>query len=283
MPIVFEEVSYCYHPGTPFARKALYDINLSVNEGEILGIVGPTGSGKSTLLQLMNGLLLPDQGRVLVDGQDTRGLKGRQLTRLRQTVGLVFQFAEDQVFENTVFDDVAFGPRNLGLKGKQLEQRVRQAMEALGLDYESFAGRSPRTLSGGEKRRVAIAGVLAMEPPYLVLDEPTAGLDAEGRRELISLMSGLRQRQERTLVFVSHRLQEIIAVCDRIAVLVEGRLAALDTPRELLKKSALLENAGLEIPEVNRIMRELSRCIPGLDETVLGAAEAAEQIVRVIR
>ncbi|MGE5417884.1 MAG: energy-coupling factor transporter ATPase [Acidobacteriota bacterium] len=283
MSIDFEDVGFCYNKGLPFEKWALRNIDLTVENHEILGVVGPTGSGKSTLLQLMNGILLPSVGRVKIDGQETSKLKGKELTKLRRKVGLVFQFPEDQVFENTVLEDVSFGPRNLGIRGDELRQRVRWAMEAMLLDHDTFAERSPRTLSGGQRRRVAIAGVLAMMPDYLILDEPGAGLDAEGRRQLINIMCSLRDDKGIGIVFVSHRLRDILQVCDRVAIMADGGIRMLDTPRGVLSSAEQLGEYGLRQPQLNRIMGQLQTTYTEMRTDVLTIEEAAAEIDRVVK
>jgi energy-coupling factor transport system ATP-binding protein len=282
MSIEFKKVRFWYERGLPWEKEALSQINLLVSPGEVLGIIGPTGSGKSTLLQLMNGLLIPGEGRVLVDGQDTSKAKGRQVTRLRQQVGLVFQFPEDQLFERTVFEDVAFGPRNLNLEEGEVYRRVKWALDTMKLDFDSLRHRPPATLSGGQKRRVAIAGVLAMQPKYMALDEPGAGLDPEGRRLLLSIIRSLRDHLGIGVILVSHRIQDVFAVCDRVAVLVNGSIAAAGSPRELLGAEAI-EPYGLALPPLNRLLRDLKSCYPDIRTDLLDINAAAAEIDRVLR
>lgn len=282
MAIQFENVTLVYEPGQLWEKRALHDIDLKVDKGEIVGIIGPTGSGKSTLLQLMNGILLPTRGRVLVDGKDTRQLKGRQLTRLRHKVGLVFQFPEDQLFEKRVYDDIAFGPRNLGLHNDEVLNRVRWAMESLQLDFAELSQCSPFALSGGQKRRAAIAGVLAMKPDYFVLDEPAAGLDAIGRKRLLQLLQDLRREEGIAVVLVSHQLRDIFAICDRVVVLKDGLKAADDLPAWVLGQQNLLDECGLRLPPVNRLLHELKASFPHINTEIVEVAAAADEIAGIL-
>lgn len=245
MPIVFEAVSHIYQPGTPFEWKALEDVSLTIPDGEFWGIIGPTGSGKSTLIQHMNGLLRPTSGRVLVDGLDLSDRK-TDLRKVRQRVGLVFQYPEHQLFGETIFEDVAFGPRNMQLDAEEVERRVMTALERVGLPKE-MKDRSPFDLSGGQARRVALAGVLAMEPRVLILDEPTAGLDPQGRREILNLV-GRFPEMGMTVVLVSHSMDDVAEYADKVLVMHRGRVHMLGTPRELFARRAELEAIGLGVP-----------------------------------
>lgn len=283
MSIRLSKVGFQYARGLPWENTALKNIDLEIKSNEMLGIIGPTGSGKTTLLQLMNGIRHPSEGRVLINNQDPAKTKGREITRLRQKVGLVFQSPEDQLFSNSVFDDIAFGPRNLGFTGPDLEERVRWAMEVLDLSFEDFSQRRPQNLSGGQKRRVAIAGILAFKPEYLILDEPTAGLDPEGRNGLLALLRKLREEQGMGVVMVSHRLQDIISNCDRIAVLVGGEILKVGTPREILQDGEELGVLGLALPTVNKVLHELKQVYPHLDVTPVGVAAIAEEIDQALR
>lgn len=267
---------------------ALDDVTLAIGDGERIGLAGATGSGKTTLALHLNGLLQPTAGRVVVSGRDTtgRGLSRRERARLRlelrRTVGVVFQYPEAQLFEETVFDDIAYGPRNLGLPPDEVRARVARAMKDVGLP-ESLAGRSPFQLSGGQMRRVAIAGVLAMDPEVLVLDEPSAGLDPAGRRALLEIVRRWQSsgRRPRTLVYVSHRMEEMAELCDRIVVLARGRVVADLPPRELFASGRDLAQFGLEPPFAAELCRRLRACgwpLPGdvvrPEEAVRAIAEA---------
>jgi energy-coupling factor transport system ATP-binding protein len=261
MSIVIERVSYIYGFGTPFATKALEDCSLEVQVGEFVGLVGHTGSGKSTLVQHMNGLLKPGSGRVMVDGQDLSKLK--VLRDVRRKVGLVFQYPEHQLFEETVERDVGFGPRNLGMADDVVRKRVRRALDMVGLDYREVAGRSPFELSGGQRRRVAIAGVLAMEPKYVVLDEPTASLDPRGRREMLEHIRRLHREEGVAVVLVSHDMNEVARLADRVAVMDRGRIVMDGTPAEVFGDVDRLTAMGLDVPETVRLLHRLRR--HGLD------------------
>ena len=255
MPIQIEQLSHTYLPGSALAYPALSNITLSIPEGEFLGIIGHTGSGKSTLIQHLNGLLLPTEGSVLVDGLDTREKKLRK--QIRALVGMVFQYPEYQLFDETVARDVAFGPKNMGLDETEIASRVNEALNLVGLDPASFSEKSPFELSGGEKRRAALAGILAMRPKYLVLDEPMAGLDPRGRREILTLVESLRRDFGTSIVMVSHSMDDVAMYADRIAVLDQGSLFMVDTPEEVFSHSAELIEMGLNLPQATQLVRAL--------------------------
>ena len=255
MPINIEQLSHTYLPGSALAYPALSNISLTISEGEFLGIIGHTGSGKSTLIQHLNGLLLPTEGSVLVDGLDTREKKLRK--QIRSLVGMVFQYPEYQLFDETVARDVAFGPKNMGLGEDEIATRVNEALRLVGLDPEAFSEKSPFELSGGEKRRAALAGILAMRPKYLVLDEPMAGLDPRGRREILSLVESLRRDFGTSIVMVSHSMDDVAMYADRIAVLDKGSLFMVGTPEEVFSHSAELLEMGLNLPQATQLVRAL--------------------------
>lgn len=282
MPIKVENLCYTYNPGTPFARTALEDINLEINDGEFVGIIGETGSGKSTLIQHFNGLLRPTRGRVLVDGVDI-WQKDVRLKDIRQKVGLVFQYPEHQLFEETVFADVAFGPRNMGLDEDEIGMRVRRALEMVGLDFEAVKARSPFELSGGEMRRVAIAGVLAMEPSVLVLDEPVSGLDPRGRDELLEELTRLHEKFEYTIVLVSHSMEDVARLAKRLVVMHRGRVVADGPVREVFRMTDLLRETGLGVPQVTELMHELARRGKDVRTDVLTVEEAKAELLRLLR
>lgn len=254
MPIVIEKMSHVYQPGSPFRADALTDIDFSIEDGELLALIGHTGSGKSTLAQHLNGLLQPTGGRVLVDGEDING-KGANRKALRQKVGLLFQYAEYQLFEETVYKDIAFGPKNQGLTGEKLDQRVRAAFSQVHLP-EDCLEKSPFELSGGQMRRVALAGVLAMEPSVLVLDEPIAGLDPRGREELMQIIDELHEKGV-TIVLISHNMDDVARMATKVAVLDKGHLAMLGTPREVFSRGDELAKMGLDVPQTVQLSREL--------------------------
>ena len=254
MPIKIEHMSHTYQPGTPFKSDALEDIDFTIEDGDLLALIGHTGRGKSTLAQHLNGLLTPTAGRVLVDGQDING-KDVNRRALRQRVGLLFQYAEYQLFEETVYKDIAFGPKNQGLSGEKLDRRVRAAFDKVHLPPETLE-KSPFELSGGQMRRVALAGVVAMEPEVLVLDEPIAGLDPKGRDELTEIIHELH-RGGVTIVLISHNMDDVARIATKVAVLERGRLAMLGTPREIFSRGDELEAMGLDVPQTIQLCRAL--------------------------
>lgn len=278
MPIELREVSYIYGKGTPFAHEALSNVNLTIEDGEIVGIIGHTGSGKSTLVQHLNGLLKPTSGQVLIDGVDITG-QGVNLRDIRRKVGLVFQYPEYQLFEETVAADVAFGPTNLGLDGAEVEERVRTALTMVKLDYEALKDRSPFELSGGQKRRVALAGVLAMQPKVLVLDEPSAGLDPQSRDELLELIANLHDEYGMSIVFVTHNMSEAARLASRLVVMHKGRVVMDGTPREIFRKGAELESIGLGLPEITVLMNRLASAGVDVNTDVLTVEEARDAIL----
>ncbi len=256
MSIEVRHLTHCYSEGSALSTVALDDICMTVEDGEFLGIIGHTGSGKSTLVQHLNGLLKPTSGQVLVDGED---LNGEQVNRraLRQRIGLVFQYPEYQLFEETVAKDIAFGPKNQGLSKEEIDERVRYAMECVHLDYDRYSERSPFELSGGQMRRVAIAGVLAMKPSVLILDEPTAGLDPRGRDRILTMLEELHARENVTIIMVSHSMDDMARLATRLVVMAEGKILASGTPREIFAREEMMISAGLGIPEAARLCREL--------------------------
>ena len=256
MSIEVRHLTHCYSEGSALSTVALDDICLTVEDGEFLGIIGHTGSGKSTLVQHLNGLLKPTSGQVLVDGED---LNGEQVNRraLRQRIGLVFQYPEYQLFEETVAKDIAFGPKNQGLSKEEIDKRVRYAMECVHLDYDRYSERSPFELSGGQMRRVAIAGVLAMKPSVLILDEPTAGLDPRGRDRILTMLEELHARENVTIIMVSHSMDDMARLATRLVVMAEGKILASGTPREIFAREEMMISAGLGVPEAARLCREL--------------------------
>ncbi len=250
MPIVLEELSHVYMEGSPFESVALDKVSLTIEDGEFVGLIGHTGSGKSTLVQHLNGLLKPTSGKITVDGLDLSD-KETDMREVRRRVGLVFQYPEYQLFEETVRKDIAFGPGNLGINGEELEARVRSAAAQVGLE-EELLDKSPFELSGGQKRRVAIAGVLAMQPKVLVLDEPTAGLDPKGREEPIDLMRSLNASGV-TLVMVSHSMNDVARLCSRVLVMNHGRLALSGSAGEVFSHGKELKEMGLGLPDGARL------------------------------
>ena len=251
MPIIIENLSHVYGKGTPFVVEALKGVSFEAERGELTGIIGHTGSGKSTLAQHLNGLETPESGRVVVDDVDLSQKYDKKAIRTK--VGMVFQYPEQQLFEETVEKDICFGPKNLGLNEEEKKQRARHAMDLMSLSYEEYAQRSPFDLSGGQKRRVAIAGVLAMEPDYLVLDEPTAGLDPEARKRLLTMIRRLPEETGMGVLMVSHSMEDMAMYADKIAVMDHGRLLRFGTPEQVFSEPEVLEKAGLGIPILSRL------------------------------
>lgn len=282
MIIKLENVNYVYNPNTPFEQKALDNINLTINEKDFIGLIGHTGSGKSTLVQHLNGLIKPTSGRVIVDGIDTKAANG-DLLKVRQKVGLVFQYPEHQLFEETIYKDIAFGPSNLGLDEDEIYNRVKTAMELVGLDFEKLKDRSPFELSGGQKRRVAIAGVLAMEPKVLVLDEPTAGLDPRGRDEILGRIKKLYEEKNITIILVSHSMEDIAKLVNRIVVMHRGRIVMDGETKEVFKQVEKLEQIGLGIPQITSFMRKFKEKGNPVDDTVVTVEEAKRELIRFLR
>lgn len=275
MSIEVRNLSHIYTQGALTEAFALSDVSFAVEDGEFIGLIGPTGSGKSTLIQHLNGLLKPTSGTVLVDGVDIWS-KDVSLKKIRQKIGLVFQYPEQQVFEETVFDDIAFGPRNLGYSADEVKSSVEAAREMVGLDPELLS-RSPFELSGGQLRRVAVAGILAMNPQVLVLDEPAAGLDPRGRRDILDNIKRLHESGI-TVVLVPHNMEDVAYFCDRILVLNEGKLVGDGSPREVFTQGAFLESIGLKPPEVTLLMQKLRQKGWGVREDVLTVEEAYKEI-----
>ena len=281
-PIIeVQNLTHFYMRGTPLEVQALYDVNLRVQPGEIVGVIGHTGSGKSTAIQHMNGLLRPHGGRVTIFGANLSDPKV-DLRSIRRRVGLVFQFPEAQLFEQYVGDDVAFGPRKLGLSREEVRERVRAAMEAMDLGFSEFKDRMTFALSGGQRRRVALAGVLALQPQVLVLDEPTAGLDPQGRRNLLRNIISLHEAGV-TLVLVSHNMEELAEVCDRIYVIAHGRTVMDGTPAEVFGDAAPLRALGLDVPDITALAEILEQEGLLAAGTITTIPEAVEAIVELLR
>lgn len=258
MSIEIKELKYIYGQGTPFEKVALDNISLKIEDGEFVGLIGHTGSGKSTLIQHINRLIKPYSGTILVDGLDINSDKA-DLKKLRQNVGLVFQYPEHQLFEMTVFKDVAFGPTNMGLSKEQINERVKHALSMVGFEDESIYDKSPFELSGGQKRRVAIAGVLAMSPKVLILDEPTAGLDPQGRDDILNEIKNLHKSTNITIILVSHSMEEIARFVERIIVMDKGKVEMDGNAKEVFRQVEKLEKMGLGVPQVTYLMRALEK------------------------
>ena len=281
MSIKIENLTHIYMPKTPFEKKALDDINLVIEDGEFLALIGHTGSGKSTLIQHLNGLLEPSSGRILVDNIDITN-KETKLTDIRKKIGLVFQYSEYQLFEETIEKDIAFGPNNLGLSEEEVSDRVKRAMEMVGLDYESYKDVSPFDLSGGQKRRVAIAGVIAMEPKVLILDEPTAGLDPKGRDDILEQIKTLHEKYKMTIVLVSHSMEDVGKLAERIVVMNKGKIALMGKPAEIFKEVETLESIGLAVPHVTYLMRALREKGFNVSDEVFTVEQGSKELLRVL-
>lgn len=275
-------LNYVYSPGTPFAKHALKDINLTVEAGEFIGLVGHTGSGKSTLVQHLNGLIKPTSGEIMIDGINYLETK-ESLAPLRQKVGLVFQYPEYQLFEETILRDVAFGPENLGLSEEEVKERVYWALDKVAIDPEKIGDKSPFELSGGQMRRVAIAGILAMKPSVLVLDEPTAGLDPHGSFEILEEIRDIFETENTTIFLVSHSMEEVARLATRIIVMDQGQIALDGPTREVFNQPKKLESVGLGVPQVRRVMEDLSERGLPIDPNCLTVAEAKEELLRYLK
>lgn len=262
--------------------KALNGVSLSIGGADFLGIIGPTGSGKSTLIQLMNALIRPNRGQVLVDNVDLASLKGPELREVRRKVGLVFQYPENQIFEETVAKEISFGPRNMGLQKEEIEARVKRAMGFVGLDFDDFKDRSPFALSGGQMRRVAIASVLAMEPEILILDEPTAGMDPQGRRDTLNRIAEVQRKMGMSVVLVSHNMEDVARFADRVMVMNEGQLVLSGSPREVFSHKELICRLGLEIPAMTQLMFRLGDCGANLRKDIFTEEDARDELLKHI-
>ncbi|WP_195443211.1 energy-coupling factor transporter ATPase [Peptoniphilus harei] len=280
--IEINNLMHIYSPGLPFEKKAVDDISLKIEENEFIGLIGHTGSGKSTFIQHLNGLLKPSSGEIIIDG--TRVDKsGSNLTDLRKKVGLVFQYPEYQLFEETIERDIAFGPRNLDISEEEVHERVKASMESVGLDYETYKDKSPFELSGGLKRRVAIAGVLAMEPKVLILDEPTAGLDPRGRDEILSEIKSIHENRKITVILVSHSMEDVAKIAERIIVFDKGKVFLDGEPREIFRNEDKLLGVGLGIPQITSLMRTLKKKGLDINEDAITVEEAKESLKKYLR
>lgn len=276
-----KNISYTYGIGTPFEKKAVNDVSFSVNKGELIGIIGHTGSGKSTLVQMLNGLIKPTSGQVLLDGADIWE-KPKEIRKIRFKVGMVFQYPEYQLFEETVYKDIAFGPANKGLSQEEIDKEVRRAARFTDLK-DGLLDKSPFDLSGGEKRRAAIAGVIAMDPEVLVLDEPTAGLDPMGRDVLLSQIVNYHKERQNTVLLVSHSMEDIARVADRIVVMNKSRLVMFDKTEKVFAKGDELEKIGLRIPQITKIMLQLRKRGVDVPEGVLTVEKAVDYLLPLIK
>ena len=281
MSIKINHLTHVYGENSVFEKKALDDINLEINDGEFIGLIGHTGSGKSTLIQHLNALLVPTSGEVLLNGENIYADKSK-LKTIRQKVGLVFQYPEHQLFEMTVYKDVDYGPGNLGLSEDEIDKRVREALETVVLGEEIYE-KSPFELSGGQKRRAAIAGVLAMEPEVLILDEPTAGLDPKGRDEILDAIKLMHEKRKITVILVSHSMEDVAKLVDRIVVLAKGKIAVTGTPKEVFAQTEKLESIGLAAPQISYVFSELIQRGYDVPSDVYTVSEATEVLYKFLK
>ena len=281
MSIKIENLTYVYMPKTPFEKKALDNVSLEIEDGEVLAVIGHTGSGKSTLIQHLNGLLKPASGKIYVDGTDITD-KDTKLVDIRKKVGLVFQYPEYQLFEETIAKDIAYGPSNLELNEDEILRRVKKSMEMVGLNYEEYKDISPFELSGGQKRRVAIAGVIAMEPKVLILDEPTAGLDPAGRDDILEQIKLLHEKYNMTIILVSHSMEDVGKLAEKIIVMNDGHIELQGKPKEVFKEIDTLEKIGLAVPQVTYLMRELKKKGFNVSEDIFTVEKAKSELLNIL-
>ncbi len=279
--ISLKNVSHTYSSGTPLSVSAIKDINIDIEKGELVGIIGHTGSGKSTLVQHLNGLLKPTQGNVFIDGEDIWADK-KKIRSVRFKVGLCFQYPEYQLFEETVYKDIAFGPKNMGMSKDEIDYNVLRAAEYVGLKKE-LLDKSPFDLSGGEKRRAAIAGVMAMNPKILILDEPTAGLDPKGRQEILNMVVDYKKKTGSTVLLVSHSMEDVAGVATKILVMNKSSIAMYDTVENVFSRSAQLEDMGLNVPQITRIFMALKSNGVDIDDDVYTVKEGCRRLVSLLK
>lgn len=282
MSIKIENLTHIYMQNGPFEKKALDNVNIEIEDGEFVALIGHTGSGKSTLIQHMNGILKATDGHIFVDDVDITE-KNVKLTDIRKKVGLVFQYSEYQLFEESIEKDIAFGPRNLGLSEEEINKRVIKAMNMVGLNYEAFKDKSPFDLSGGQKRRVAIAGVIAMEPKVLILDEPTAGLDPKGRDDILSQIKKLHDDFGMTIILVSHSMEDVAKIAEKVIVMDKGKVALKGKPEEVFKELEKLEEIGLAVPQVTYLMKALKERGFNVSDNAYTIEQAKNEILRVLK
>ncbi|WP_446897981.1 energy-coupling factor transporter ATPase [Clostridium sp. LBM24168] len=281
MSIKIENLTHIYMKGSLFEKKALDNISIEIQEGEFVALIGHTGSGKSTLIQHINGLLKPDSGSIIIDGTNITD-KNTNLNFIRKKVGLVFQYPEYQLFEETIEKDIAFGPKNLGLSNDDINKRVKRAMNMVGLEYEKYRNKSPFEVSGGQKRRVAIAGVVAMEPKVLILDEPTAGLDPKGRDEILGKIKNLHREYNMTIILVSHSMEDVAKLADRILVMHKGKCILDGPPKKVFSEMDTLESVGLAVPQVTYLAKELKDKGFNISTNVFTVEQAKNEILRIL-
>ena len=282
MSIKITNLTHIYAPDSPFESKAIDNVSLEINDGEFIALIGHTGSGKSTLIQHLNGLLKANEGQILINDFDITA-SGVSLVDIRKKVGLVFQYPEYQLFEETIEKDISFGPRNLGLSEEEINQAVRYSMSLVGLDYEKSKDKSPFDLSGGQKRRIAIAGVLAMKPEILILDEPTAGLDPKGRDDILSNIKEIHEKEKNTIILVSHSMDDVAKLADRLLVMNHGKVEFFDTPTEVFKNEARLKEIGLDVPQVLQLANQLREKGFEISSEILTIDDIKNEIVKNLK
>lgn len=282
MSIKVKNLVYKYMIGTPFEKTALDNISLEITEGDFVGLIGHTGSGKSTLIQHFNGLLKPLSGDIFIDEVRITD-KNVDMKKIRQKVGLVFQFPEHQLFEETIYKDIAFGPMNLGLSEIEIERRVRKAMKVVGLSYDEYKDKSPFEVSGGQRRRAALAGVIAMEPKVLILDEPTAGLDPRGRDEILSRIKSLQKEYKMTIILVSHSMEDVAKLVDKLIVMSKGKVLLQGKPKEVFNEVEIIEKTGLALPQVKYLARSLKAKGFEINDEIMTVEEAKQELLRILR
>ena len=282
MSIKIENLTHVYMPKGPFEKVALDNVSLEIKDGEFVTLIGHTGSGKSTLIQHINALLKPTSGKIIIDGINITE-PGIKLIDVRKKVGLVFQYSEYQLFEETIAKDIAFGPKNLGLSNDEIEERVIKSMEMVGLNYEDYKDKSPFDLSGGQKRRVAIAGVIAMNPKTLILDEPTAGLDPKGRDDILTQIQKLHKDYGMTIILVSHSMEDVAKFAEKVIVMNAGKVALQGTPAEVFKEIDTLEEIGLGVPQVTYLMKKLKEKGFNVSEDIYTIEQARKELMNILK
>lgn len=282
MSIEVKNLTHIYMKNTPYEKRAIDDISLKIDDGDFIAIIGHTGSGKSTLIQHLNGLLTPESGQIMVSGVDINSSKSTLLD-VRKKVGLVFQYPEYQLFEETVSKDIAFGPTNLGLSKDEIQDRVIKSMQMVGLDYEKYKDLSPFELSGGQKRRVAIAGVIAMEPDVLILDEPTAALDPKGRDDILTQIKKLHDDYSMTIILVSHSMEDVAKIAEKVIVMDKGKIALQGDVGYVFSKAQTLEKIGLAVPQITYLMIELKKRGFPVSDNIFTVKQAKEELIKVLR
>lgn len=281
MSIKIENLTHVYMPRSPFEKKALDNVSIDISDGEFVALIGHTGSGKSTLIQHMNGLLKPTSGKIYIDNINIAD-SNVKMSDIRKKVGLVFQYPEYQLFEETIEKDIMFGPQKLGLADTEVLSRVKRAMNIVGLNYEKYKDKSPFEVSGGQKRRVAIAGVVAMEPKVLILDEPTAGLDPKGRDEILSKIKMLHKEYRMTIILVSHSMEDVAKVADRVMVMHKGKCIMDGTPNKVFKEVRVLEEVGLAAPQVTYLVKMLKEKGFNIPEDIFTVEQAKQELLRLL-